>query len=45
LAPLIERKLAYAKSRRVRGCVWSVLGINCDLTSVWLADARDAAAR
>jgi peptide/nickel transport system substrate-binding protein len=45
LVPLIERKTAYAKSRRVRGCIWSVLGLNCDLTSVWLAPTPGAAAR
>ena len=39
LVPLTEQKLPYAKSRRVRGCDWSVMGLNCDLTSVWLADA------
>jgi peptide/nickel transport system substrate-binding protein len=39
LVPLTEQKLPYAQSRRVRNCRWSVLGLNCDLTSVWLADA------
>lgn len=35
--PLIERKTAYARSRRVRNCVWQVIGLNCNLSSVWLA--------
>lgn len=39
LVPLIERKLAWSRSRRVRNCQWSILGSNCDLTAVWLADA------
>jgi ABC-type transport system substrate-binding protein len=42
--PLIEQKTAYAKSRRVRGCSWSALGMNCDLTAVWLSDARPTVA-
>jgi hypothetical protein len=39
LVPLTESKAPYARSRRVRHCTWSVLGPNCHLTSVWLADA------
>jgi len=39
LVPLIEDKQPYARSRRVRNCTWLVLGMNCDLTSVWLGDA------
>lgn len=41
--PLIEMKTPYARSRRVRGCTWSAIGINCDLTAVWLADAASHA--
>jgi len=41
--PLIEMKVPYARSRRVRGCTWSAYGINCDLTAVWLADAASHA--
>jgi len=36
--PLIERKTAFARSRRVRNCAWQVLGLNCHLSSLWLAD-------
>lgn len=36
--PLVERKTAFARSRRVRNCVWQVIGLNCNLSSVWLAD-------
>jgi ABC-type oligopeptide transport system substrate-binding subunit len=36
--PLIERKTAFARSRRVRNCAWQVLGLNCNLSAVWLAD-------
>jgi ABC-type transport system substrate-binding protein len=42
--PLIEQKTAYAKSRRVRGCSWSAIGMNCDLTALWLSDARPTVA-
>jgi ABC-type transport system substrate-binding protein len=39
LIPLTERKVPFARSMRVRGCTWSVFGLNCDLTALWLADA------
>jgi ABC-type transport system substrate-binding protein len=39
IIPLAEYKSPYARSRRVRGCTWSVFGLNCDLTALWLADA------
>jgi len=42
LVPLIEGRSAYARSRRVRNCTWAPLGLNCDLSSLWLADARPA---
>jgi peptide/nickel transport system substrate-binding protein len=38
--PLIEARSPYARSRRVRNCAWAPLGLNCDLSSVWLGDAR-----
>ena len=41
--PLIEERSPYARSRRVRHCMWAPLGLNCDLSSVWLGDARPAA--
>ena len=40
--PLLERKVPYGRSRRVRNCSWTVLGFNCDLTAVWLAGASPA---
>lgn len=42
IVPLIERKSGFMRSRRVRNCVWSVLGQQCILTAVWLADAAAA---
>jgi len=38
--PLIEERSPYARSRRVRNCTWAPLGLNCDLSSLWLAGAR-----
>ena len=38
--PLIEHRSPFARSRRVRNCTWAPLGLNCDLSSLWLADAR-----
>ena len=38
--PLIEERTAYARSRRVRNCSWAPMGLNCDLSSIWLAGAR-----
>jgi len=43
LVPLIEERAAFARSRRVRNCTWSPLGLNCDLSSLWLADTRPQA--
>jgi ABC-type transport system substrate-binding protein len=40
--PLLERKVPYGRSRRVRNCSWTVLGFNCDLTALWLANASPA---
>ncbi|MEI6667758.1 MAG: ABC transporter substrate-binding protein [Acidobacteriota bacterium] len=39
LVPLLEIRVPYARSRRVRGCAWSVIGLNCSLSALWLADA------
>jgi ABC-type transport system substrate-binding protein len=39
IVPLREFKEAFAKSRRLRNCTWNVFSPNCDITSVWLADA------
>jgi ABC-type transport system substrate-binding protein len=39
VVPLAETKTAFARARRVRNCTWSVIGLNCDLNAVWLADA------
>jgi ABC-type oligopeptide transport system substrate-binding subunit len=43
LVPLIEYKNAYAKSSRVRNCVWSVFGGNCDINALWLEGATQKA--
>jgi ABC-type transport system substrate-binding protein len=40
--PLTEERSPYARSRRVRHCLWAPLGLSCDLSSVWLADGRPA---
>jgi peptide/nickel transport system substrate-binding protein len=39
VVPVIERKTGVMLSHRVRNCIWSVLGQQCLLTAVWLADA------
>ena len=39
IIPVAEYKTPYARSRRVRGCTWSVLGLDCDPTALWLANA------
>ena len=39
IVPVIERKTDVMRSSRVRNCIWSVLGQQCQLTAVWLADA------
>ena len=41
LVPLVANKRAFARSRRVRNCTSN--GSNCDLTSLWLADAAPRA--
>ena len=38
IVPVIERKTGVMLSSRVRNCVWSVLGQQCLLTALWLAD-------
>ena len=43
IIPLIERKSGHMLGSRVRHCSWSILGDQCDLTQVWLADAPPAA--
>jgi peptide/nickel transport system substrate-binding protein len=37
--PLTEERSPYARSRRVRNCKWAPFGLNCDLSSLWLAGA------
>ena len=39
IVPLLQVKSALMRSSRLRNCLWSVMGTQCDLTSVWLADA------
>ena len=39
IVPLVESKYAFARSGRVRNCTWDALGLNCELTSLWLANA------
>ena len=39
IVPLLQVKTTYMRSSRLRHCLWSVMGTQCDLTSVWLADA------
>jgi ABC-type transport system substrate-binding protein len=39
ILPLFEAKLPLVRSRRLRNCTWGGLSPNCDITSVWLADA------
>jgi peptide/nickel transport system substrate-binding protein len=39
IVPLIERKSGWMRSSRLRHCIWSILGQQCTLTAVWLADA------
>ena len=40
IVPLIEGKMGYMRSARVRNCRWSVFGAQCDPTAVWLAGPR-----
>ncbi len=44
IVPLVEVKQAYARSRRVRNCSWSVQGMSADLNAVWLSDAAPRSA-
>ena len=39
IVPLIEKKTAWMRASRVRNCIWTSVGSQCDLTTVWLADA------
>ena len=39
IIPLIERKSGLMLGSRLRHCSWSILGNQCDLNEVWLADA------
>lgn len=36
IVPLIEHRDAYMSSSRVRNCRWSVFGMQCDMTALWL---------
>jgi ABC-type transport system substrate-binding protein len=44
IVPLLELKSAWMHSSRLQHCIWSVLGQQCILTAVWLADAAPARA-
>ena len=44
LVPLVEYKCNFARSRRVRNCAWTMLGLDCDPTTLWLSDAERKAA-
>jgi peptide/nickel transport system substrate-binding protein len=39
IIPLIEKKTCWMRSTRARNCIWNVMGSQCDLTTLWLADA------
>ena len=39
IVPLIEKKTCWMRSTRARNCIWNVMGSQCDLTTLWLADA------
>ncbi|MCJ7591676.1 MAG: ABC transporter substrate-binding protein [Woeseiaceae bacterium] len=41
IVPMLQVKSTYMRSSRLRHCVWSIMGMQCDLASVWLADAVD----
>ena len=43
LVPLSEFKSAWGRSQRLRNCTWAVMGLNCDLSSVWLTNAKPEA--
>ena len=45
IVPVIEKKTAWMRSSRLRNCVWTVAGSQCDMTAVWLADATPAESR
>ncbi len=36
IVPLIEHRDAYMSSSRIRNCRWSVFGMQCDMTALWL---------
>ncbi len=38
IVPLFEYKFPFAESKRLRNYTWPAVGVNCDITSVWLAD-------
>jgi peptide/nickel transport system substrate-binding protein len=40
VVPIVERKSGWMRSARIRRCLWSVLGMQCEGQSVWLADAE-----
>jgi peptide/nickel transport system substrate-binding protein len=42
IVPLIEKKTSWMRSTRTRNCIWNVMGSQCDLTTLWLADAAPA---
>jgi peptide/nickel transport system substrate-binding protein len=42
IVPLIEKKTAWMRSSRLRNCIWTSVGSQCDLTTAWLADAVPA---
>jgi peptide/nickel transport system substrate-binding protein len=42
IVPVIEKKTSWMRSSRVRNCTWTIMGSQCDLTTVWLSDAAAA---
>ena len=42
IVPLIEKKTAWMRSSRLRNCIWTSAGSQCDLTAAWLADSVPA---
>lgn len=42
IVPVIEKKTSWMRSSRVRNCIWTIMGSQCDLTTVWLADGVPA---
>jgi peptide/nickel transport system substrate-binding protein len=39
IVPLIEKKTCWMRSTRARNCIWTIMASQCDLTTLWLADA------